>query len=276
MAFGNLSSLMLAPRLSRRLIKSSLLAAAPVAALLLTPSSAQAIGAITAIDNIGSTPFPAIDSNVRTITSGNWIVQSFRTPVSSPSYAITSLRLALGVNGVTAINNGINVNLYLATNTGLPSVSSAPSAFKPTGASLASAPSYFSAFNNTGNLGSGGGYTLLDSSLLGSISTYTLSPNTAYSIVISGTSGAGLGVFSMGTGYTESLGFDFLNNTGTSSGTVLSPIAITSSWNNPTQGNVATFGMTIGVDVPGPIPFLGVAAAFGCSRQLRRRIRQEA
>ncbi|MFN4867130.1 MAG: hypothetical protein ACK5GZ_12540 [Cyanobium sp.] len=48
------------------------------------------------------------------------------------------------------------------------------------------------------------------------------------------------------------------------------------SWLNSGAANASTFGLTIGaVEVPGPLPVLGAAAAFGYSRRLRRRIQQQ-
>jgi hypothetical protein len=84
----------------------------------------------------------------------------------------------------------------------------------------------------------------------------------------------------MGTGYSELAGFDHLNNTSTASGagTNLSPGNITAdAWITSTAVNASTFGLTIGAvqEVPGPMPVLGAAAAFGFSRRLRRRIRQQ-
>jgi len=84
----------------------------------------------------------------------------------------------------------------------------------------------------------------------------------------------------MGASYAEAVGFDHLNNTSTSTGVASSltpPNNITvTSWLNSGAANASTFGLTIGaVEVPGPLPVLGAAAAFGYSRRLRRRIQQQ-
>lgn len=80
----------------------------------------------------------------------------------------------------------------------------------------------------------------------------------------------------MGQAYSELAGFDALNNTSTTTGTALSPNITAASWQASNLANASTFGLTIGaVEVPGPLPVLGAAAAFGYSRRLRRRIQQQ-
>ena len=80
----------------------------------------------------------------------------------------------------------------------------------------------------------------------------------------------------MGQAYSELAGFDALNNTSTTTGTALSPNITVASWQASNLANASTFGLTIGaVEVPGPLPVLGAAAAFGSSRRLRRRIQQQ-
>lgn len=41
-----------------------------------------------------------------------------------------------------------------------------------------------------------------------------------------------------------------------------------------TEGSFAINNLTIGAEVPGPLPLFGVAAAFGASRRIRKRIKQ--
>ena len=131
--------------------------------------------------------------------------------------------------------------------------------------------------NTSGNSGATGvnSYTLLDDSIeLGSLFNYELLPNTEYSLVL--TASNNLNVRSMGQTYSELAGFDFLNNTGTFNGSTLVPNIAVGGWQASTQANISTFGLTIGaVEVPGPLPVLGAAAAFGYSRRLRRRIQQQ-
>jgi hypothetical protein len=232
---------------------------------------AKAFTPITVIDNIGTSSFPDA-TNSRAISNTNWLAHSFRTPVTSVPYLLRSLRLALTASGATPVSRTFNIGLYQATNSGTPAVTGG--GFRPFGTPLATA-SYTANFNQNGNFSTGGGYTTFGAGELGSLFNFSLVPNTNYSFVFSSANTDVIGVRSMGTTYTESQGFDALNNTGTSSGLSLSPLAITGSWNNSVQANVQTFGLTVGVDVPGPLPALGAAAAFGYSRRLRRRIQQQ-
>ena len=48
------------------------------------------------------------------------------------------------------------------------------------------------------------------------------------------------------------------------------------SWSAPVGATIASFGVTLDQQVPGPLPLLGAGAAFGFSRKLRRRIKQAA
>lgn len=80
----------------------------------------------------------------------------------------------------------------------------------------------------------------------------------------------------MGQAYSELAGFDALNNTSTTNGTALTPNIAATAWQASNFATASTFGLTIGaVEVPGPLPVLGAAAAFGYSRRLRRRIQQQ-
>lgn len=131
------------------------------------------------------------------------------------------------------------------------------------------------ALQHLGRVGSADGYTLLNATDLGTIAAYDLLPNTPYSLVFSQSTVNAIIVRSMGAAYTASNNFVFNNNTSTSTGTSLSPIATSSLWQGSTGTN-ATFGLTIGaIAVPGPIPLLGAVAAFGFSRRLRRRTQQQ-
>lgn len=233
---------------------------------------------LTVIDNIGSSAFPGT-TNSRAVTSANWLVQSFRTPIGSLDYFLKSLRLAL--SGVTLVpqNRSLTIGLYSASDAASTVSGSVPvsgGGFRPIDSPLVSSTVSLSLSTNGNAVDpTTNGFTVLDSlSELGSLFGYRLQPNTAYSLVFS--SADGIRFRSTGSSYVASSGFSFLNNTGTGAGSTLSPIAITAgSWQISSRADLSTFGSTIGVEVPGPLPVLGGAAAFGFSRRLRRRIQQQ-
>jgi hypothetical protein len=232
---------------------------------------------VPVIDNIGNAAFPG-DNNQRQINASNWLAHTFRTPVASSAYLLKSLRLALAnTDGSPA--RTLQISLYNSSNSGS-TVNGSPAVnsggFRPVNQRLATT-SISLTLNTSGNSGATGvnSYTLLDDSIeLGSLFDYVLMPNTEYSLVFSASNN--LSVRSMAQSYSESAGFDFLNNTGTFSGTALTPNITVDAWQSSSQANLSTFGLTIGaVEVPGPLPVLGAAAAFGYSRRLRRRIQQQ-
>jgi hypothetical protein len=233
---------------------------------------------VPVIDNIGSAAFPDA-TNDRGINNANWLVHSFKTPVASSAYLLKSLRLALA-NTDGAPARPLVISLYNSSDSGS-AINGSPTVnitggFRPVNQPLATT-SVSPLLNISGNSGATGvnSYTLLDDSIeLGSLFDYVLMPNTEYSLVFSASNN--LSVRSMAQSYSESAGFDFLNNTGTFSGTALTPNITVDAWQSSSQANLSTFGLTIGaVEVPGPLPVLGAAAAFGYSRRLRRRIQQQ-
>ncbi|MFN9532458.1 MAG: hypothetical protein ACK575_13625 [Cyanobacteriota bacterium] len=233
-------------------------------------AAAQEASAVTVVDNIGSLAFPS-SINSRNLSSSNWVVKSFSTP-ATPGYSIDSLKLPLAIAAATSASRTLNIGLYDATDTGSPTVSTAPDAFRPTGSPLGSA-SYTANFSSEGNTSQNplGGYTTLGFSELGSIASYALQPSTNYSLVFS-TSASTLGWRVMNTAYSSFFDFIFLNSTGTTTGTSLAPISIVGVWQSPDLANLATNGLTLNV-VPGPLPVLGLGVSYGFSRKLRARIK---
>ena len=114
----------------------------------------------------------------------------------------------------------------------------------------------------------------LDSSKIPNIASYVLSPSTTYALILYDRTGGSWGLqrktnYASGTTnnfYTTSNGFvalnTFRNNSTYSSGPSSYPTLDIS------------FGATSSppTEVPGPLPLLGVGAAFGWSRRLRKRI----
>ncbi len=261
-----------------------LIGLAPLALALAAAPEARAMAPISVIDNIGSTAFPGT-TNDRGVTLSAWNVLSFKTPVASSAYLLKSLRLALAnADGSPARN--LVISLFGASNSastinGSPAVTTS-GGYRPVNQRLATT-SISLTLNTSGNLGPTGdnGYTLLnDSTELGSLFDYQLLPNTDYSLVFSTDSANTIRMRSMNTAYSVLAGFVHLNNTSTTTGngTNLSPGNITANaWITSSAVNASTFGLTIGAvqEVPGPMPVLGAAAAFGFSRRLRRRILQQ-
>ncbi|MEB3319072.1 MAG: hypothetical protein VKO39_13155 [Cyanobacteriota bacterium] len=233
-------------------------------------AGAPQASALTVIDNIGVSPFPS-GTNSRALSSTNWAAKSFSSS-TAPGNTISSLTLPLAIGSATSASRTLNIQLYAATNTGTPTVNSDPNAFRPAGSLLAST-SYTANFSNAGNTtqNPSGGYTILGFPELGSIASYALQPSTNYSLVFS-TAASTLSWRIMNSAYNSSYSFNFLNSTGTTSGTSFNPITITGSWQNPTLTNLATNGLTIDV-VPGPLPLLGVGVFFRMSRNLRHRVK---
>jgi hypothetical protein len=259
-----------------------LIGLAPLALALAAAPEARAMAPISVIDNIGNSAFPGT-TNERGVTQSAWNVLSFKTPVASSVYLLKSLRLALS-NDATVTRTFV-ISLFGASDSsstinGSPAVTTS-GGYRPVNQRLATT-SISLTVGTSGNTGatSDNGYTLLnDATELGTLFNYQLLPNTDYSLVFSTDNANTIRMRSMGTGYSELAGFDYLNNTSTASGagTNLSPGNIAANaWLASTALNASTFGLTIGaVEVPGPMPVLGAAAAFGFSRRLRRRIQQQ-
>jgi hypothetical protein len=208
------------------------------------------------------------------------LVHSFKTPVASSAYLLKSLRLAFATDAPSA--RPLVISLYNSSDSGS-AINGSPTVniaggFRPVNQPLATT-SVTPILNNSGNSGATGvnGYTVLDDlAELGSLFNYQLLPNTNYSLVFSVGNVGTIRVRSMGQAYSELAGFVALNNTSTVAGTALSPNITANSWQASDLANASTFGLTIGaVEVPGPLPVLGAAAAFGYSRRLRRRIQQQ-
>ena len=259
-----------------------LIGLAPLALALAAAPDARAMAPISVIDNIGNSAFPGTTSE-RGVTQSAWNVLSFKTPVASSAYLLKSLRLALSND--TTVTRTFVISLFGASDfsstiNGSPAVTTS-GGYRPVNQRLATT-SISLTVGTSGNTGTtaDNGYTLLnDATELGTLFNYQLLPNTDYSLVFSTNNANTIRMRSMGTGYSELAGFDHLNNTSTASGagTNLSPGNITANaWLTSTASNASTFGLTIGaVEVPGPMPVLGAAAAFGFSRRLRRRIQQQ-
>lgn len=83
-------------------------------------------------------------------------------------------------------------------------------------------------------------------------------------------------------GYLLNGGFNFLANQNGETGTTTFQVAVGDSFGFSIDGNDGLFGPGIATisnfsapaTVPGPLPLLGLGAAFSYSRRLRRRIRQ--
>ena len=236
----------------------------------------QASATIT-IDNIGSTPFgDLISTGARQLGPSNWVAKVFAAPTT---IRLASIKLGLGVPGTTDAGRTLGIGLYAATNSGTPGIANTPPnpiGFRPTGSPLASAI-YSAVFNSSGNQSQGGGYTTLSRAELGSLSTFSLLPGAPYALVFySGTTDTlTIGWRNNGV-YTES-GIDFLNSTGTTNGSSLDPISLSSGqWQDPTTPNLATNALTFTfAEVPTPaLAGLGSLAGLArYSRLLRRRIK---
>lgn len=259
------------------LSRGVLLGLAPLALALAVAPEARAIAPVPVIDNIDTSAFPP-DTTVKFTSVDSYTVISFSTPNADP-YQINSLKLALSTPNTTVAGarRSLIVGLYAASNSVDPNGTSPllGTSYRPIGGPLAQT-TYTASYNTSGNVTTGGGFTKLGSSELGALYNYTLASNTNYSLVFSTIANV-IRSHSMGVAYTDTNGFVSTNNTGISgsNGTGLNPISA-NAWSPPTATNLQNIAFTLEVSqVPGPLPVLGAAAAFGYSRRLRRRIQQQ-
>lgn len=203
-------------------------------------------------------------------SNGNWPGGSsysnnfgiaFQTGSGSPNFQIDWLNLGLNTSTSTSGSGTITLALRNTTN-------STPYSATAGTTEYARDVVPFTAPTSTST-----GFRLeLDSTLLPNITGFAMGPSTAYSLIAYAPTG---GTWGMGrtTGYA--------NNTTNNYYTTDNGFAPLNTFrNNNTYSNSSSsmptldisFGATSPVAVPGPLPLLGVGAAFGWSRRLRKRI----
>lgn len=186
---------------------------------------------------------------------------AFQTGSGSPNFRIDWLNLGLNTSSSASGSGTITLALRNTTNSTAYSAVAGTTEYARDVVLFTAPTSTSTSFQLT-----------LDSTLLPNITGYAMGPSTAYSLIAYAPTGGNWGMqrrtgYASGTTnnyYTTSEGFS----------------ALTTFRNNTNYSNNATSFPTLDISfggetrsVPGPLPLLGVGAAFGWSRRLRKRIR---
>lgn len=188
---------------------------------------------------------------------------SFLTGSGSPNFQIDWLKLGLNTSSSASGSGTITVALHNTTNA-IPYSAAAGTTEYARDVVAFTAPTTTST-----------GFQLtLDSTLLPNITAYSMSPSTAYALILYAPTGGNWGMerrtnYASGTTnnfYTTSEGF-----------AALTTLRTNGNYSN-TGGSFPTLAISFGAtsspvsQAPGPLPLLGVGTALGWSRQLRKRL----
>jgi hypothetical protein len=224
-------------------------------------------GAAHATDNITwFTPSNPSNSNANWPGGSNYTNNfgiAFQTGSGSPNFTIDWLNLGLNTSTSTSGSGTITVALRNTTNSTAYSAAAGTTEYARDVVPFTAPTSTSTNFQLT-----------LDSTLLPNITGYAMGPSTAYSLIAYAPTGG-----SWGMRRTTGFANDTTNNYYT---TTNGFVPLNTFRNNAEYSNSLTSYPTLEISfgarstplpqVPGPLPLLGVGAAFGWSRQLRKRI----
>ena len=185
---------------------------------------------------------------------------AFQTGSGSPNFQIDWLNLGLNTSTATSGSGTITIALRNTTNSTAYSAAAGTTEYARDVVSFTAPTSNSTYFQLN-----------LDSTRLPNITEFTMDPSTAYSLIAYAPTGG-----SWGMGRTTGFASNTTNNFYT---TTNGFVPLNTFRNNATYSNNSSSFPTLDISfgatstpVPGPLPLLGVGAAFGWSRRLRKRI----